>query len=319
MVGTKKIFSVDNTRKEKLGLKIGNRVIAARLYYPAIVRDEKKIVIPRKAVGEMYDSPEILSEKKMPLVIYNHGYGSYMESNNYLCCSLAEKGYFVVSVAHPYETSEIIMPDGTKILLDESVKKRQMEPYLEGMIAGFRLKNLKGSAEKQYSAFFEFQKKYCSFLNERLLEWAADVQSVVNLLKTDYSDYIDFDRGIAITGHSFGGNLAYYMCMFYSEYVCGVNMDGGIMGYYTGQKMEKPFMQICNRSNVPFVTKSLLDTDAPVVFEIIDRITHLGFTDIKKFIKSKLLMGSMSYEQISGRIVDLHEEFFRKYYKIKEE
>ena len=126
-VGTKVIDTIDVGRKEVLGATVGDRVVVARLYYPAVVKNEEKVVIKNKTVGEMYENAEPIQEK-FPLIIYNHGYGSYVEANNNLCCQLAERGYFVVSVGHAYEASKLTLSNGTEILLDKSIRKKQIQP-----------------------------------------------------------------------------------------------------------------------------------------------------------------------------------------------
>ena len=130
MVGTKVIDTVDTAREEKLGPKTGNRIVVARLYYPATVKDEQRVEIPKKTVGEMYANAKMLPEK-FPLIVYNHGYGGYVESNNNLCCQLAAQGFFVVSVGHAYEAGKLTLSDGTHILADKSIKKRMIQPRFE--------------------------------------------------------------------------------------------------------------------------------------------------------------------------------------------
>lgn len=312
VVGTEIISSVDEKRDEKLGNKDGKRIISARVYYPATF-DGELLAKVKRAAGEMYYRPEILNNGKMPLVVYNHGYGSYMEANNKLCCELAKNGYFVVSVGHAYESSPLELSDGSVIKIDKSIMKRQISPRISGTAAAIRLKRITGTKEERYQTFYSFQKKYCGFMNERLTEWADDVRCIVSLLKKGYSEHIDFESGIGITGHSFGGNLAYYMCMNYEEYVCGVNIDGAIFGEYSDQIMKRPFLQICNRGNESVVSKTLFGTVAPVKYEVFNDITHLGFTDLKFFIKSKMVMGKMKAEDISERLIGLHVSFFNEY------
>ena len=313
-VGTKVIDTIDVGRKEVLGATAGDRVVVARLYYPAVVKNEEKVVIKNKTVGEMYENADPIQEK-FPLIIYNHGYGSYVEANNNLCCQLAERGYFVVSVGHAYEASKLTLSNGTEILLDKSIRKKQIQPFFKGTVASLQMKKNKGTPEKLYEKFDAFQKTYCKFLNERLPEWAKDVQCMVKNLKKNYADYIDFSLGIGMTGHSFGGNLSYYMCMHFEEYVCGVNIDGGIFGNYEGMRMKRPFLQICNPGNQSVVSRALFDTDAPVEYEVFHGVGHLGFTDMAYYSKSKFMMGNMPYEKMNNRLFNLHINFFEKYLK----
>ena len=57
-----------------------------------------------------------LAFKKMPVVIFSHGYGrNNPDSNldyNYLLSNLAEKGYFVASIQHELPTDELVPLEG---------------------------------------------------------------------------------------------------------------------------------------------------------------------------------------------------------------
>jgi len=263
----------------------------------------------------MYADAKMLPDK-FPLIVYNHGYGSYVEANNNLCCHLAAQGFFVAAVGHAYEAEKLVLSDGTQIPADKSIRKKMIQPYFKGMLASLKLQGKKGNPKELYEEFDAFQNKYFVFLQGRLAEWASDVQTMVNCLKREYAEYIDFTPGIGLTGHSFGGNLAYYMCMNFDEYVCGANMDGGIFGDYEGMRMKRPFLQICNPGNVSVVSKVLLDTDAPVEYEVMEGVTHLGFTDMAYYRKSKAVMGKMPFEERNRRVLELHLNFFMKYLKM---
>lgn len=316
IIGTKIISGVDESRKEKLGFQTGYRKVSARIYYPAKYNGEKKVEFLKKSAGEMYDNAEIYTDKKLPLIVYSHGYGSYIESNNKLCCELAANGFFVVSVGHSYEADSIVMEDGEVIKLDKTIRKKQINPMLKGLIQTTKLKKVTGAPEEMYKKFDVFQKTYCKFMIDRLPEWAGDIEFIVDKLKEQYSDYINFDIGVGITGHSFGGNTAYYLCMNSERYVCGANIDGGIFGDYIGQRMKKPFLQICHKGNESVVSRALFDTDASVEYEVFNNVSHMGFTDMKFYNKSKIMMGSMSADEMFEKLKTLHINFFQKYLKI---
>lgn len=312
-VGTKRFDITDESREEKLGPKMGKRMVAVRLHYPAVVVDEEKEEIPKKTVGEMYRDAQMITGEKFPLIVYSHGYGAYMESNNHLCCELAARGYVVAVVGHLYESDKLTLCDGTVVEVDKEASGKVVFPRFKGTMASLNLLNTKGAAEERYERFNEFQMKYSTFLHERLPEWAADVEVVIEKLKKDYVDNIDFDK-IGLAGHSFGGNLAYYMCMHAPEkYTCGANIDGGLFGVYEGMRMQRPFLQICNRGNEGVVSRALLDTDAPVRYEVFDKVTHLGFTDMAYYMKMKAVKGALPWKEMDERLVRIHVEFFEEW------
>ena len=314
-VGTTRFDVTDETREEKLGPKTGKRMVTVRLYYPAIVKDEEKVEIPKKTVGEMYKDAQMVTGEKFPLIVYSHGYGAYLESNNHLCCKLAEQGYVVAAVGHLYESDKLTLADGTEIPTDKEATGKVVQPRFRGTMASFGLLKTDGTAEERYERFNAFQQTYSLFLHERLPEWAADAEAVIENLKKDYADNIDFTK-VGLTGHSFGGNAAYYMCQHFPEkYTCGANIDGGIFGNFEGMRMQKPFLQICNHGNEGVVSRALLETDAPVRYEVFDKVTHIGFTDMAHYTKARIVKGALPWEEMDERLVRVHVEFFGEWLK----
>ena len=315
-VGTRIISAEDHTRKEVLGPAAGYRKVSARLYYPAMTDEESKpIVNGENVMGEMYADVQPISGVAFPLLIYNHGYGSAMESNNLLCCELASRGYVVASVGHSYEAEKIIYEDGTSVLYDKTLKEKMVTPFFRGLFAALRLTKVKADPATMYEMFLEYQDKYAAFMVGRLSEWARDVLVIVEELKNRFADQIDFSFRIGAFGHSFGGAAAYYLCQYYDDFACGVNIDGGLFGHYEGKRMQKPFYQICCRGNIPVVSKAVLDTDAPVYFAVFEQMKHIGFTDTKFYATSRMMVGKMPPEIMHESLRRAHVEFFDKYIK----
>ena len=314
-VGTKIISKVDASRVETLGPSTGSRQCTARIYYPTSDVGGKKADLGKNAVGEMFVDASHVKDEKFPVIVYNHGYGAVMESNNHLCCELAANGYIVVAVGHAYEAESVTLESGSTIKLDKNVTKKVMGPVLPAAFSSLRLKSASGTYVEQYKQFLEFQNKYGSFLVDRLEQWAKDVLVIMAEVKERLADVIDLDFGIGITGHSFGGCLAYYMCQNYREYSCGVNIDGALFGHYDDFIMSKPFFQICSKGNESVVSRSLIITEAPVYFAVFNKLSHIGFTDMKFAKKTAPGYGSMPADVMSTNLNRIHTQFFNLYLK----
>ncbi len=318
-VGTKIISAVDGNRVETLGPSTGSRQVSARVYYPSREVNSTKVDLKKKAVGDMYDSVNPAADEKFPIIVYNHGYGTTVESNNSLCCELASQGYFVISVGHAYESAELVMESGAVIKADKTLSKRIMTPRIPAMAASVKLTKAKGTPVELYKQFLEFQKKYGSFFVDRLDDWAKDVVTIVEEVKQRYADNIELDRGIGITGHSFGGNVAYYMCQNYKGYNCGMNIDGALFGHYDDLIMTKPFFQICCEDNIPVVSRSLVVSEAPIYYAVFKKLTHAGFTDYKLLNRSNPIYGIMPSDTMSMNLNRFHVQFFNMYLKNSKE
>lgn len=336
-VGTECFTIVDQSRTEGLGPKEGPRKIAVRIYYPADkdavlnmeradVFSERKMKAIKKAFCIPKISPEFLKadyyekaphadNQKFPLIMYNHGYNGYVECNTYLCCELASNGFIVASVGHAYEAAENDYEDGTFDLYDKKINKIMYDNMIKTILDQKKLMKLKESQEELAEKFDAFQKKHCSYIISRIPVWAQDTLETVKALKERYAEWIDFSKGIGATGHSLGGATAYYLCHHEEEFVCGANIDGGLFGEYQGLIMKKPFLQICCRENVNVETRSLIHTEAPVRCEIFEQMKHPGFTDVKFYASSKMLLGKMDANEMYEKLSACHLDFFGTYLK----
>jgi len=317
-----------------LGPKCGPRKLEVRLFYPVckettvgkerVKLSEERIQAIQKAclikkLPEEIVRPECYTavsqaEGKFPLVLYSHGYGTGItEGNCLLCCELASNGYIVASIGHSYEAAICEFDDGTVALYDKNIKIQNNG--VKAFFAKMKLVRMDAEAEEVYAYFDELQKKYMGFMLGRLPEWGKDSLCVIDALKKSYGDRIDFEKGIGATGHSFGGATAYWLCQYSEEVTCGVNIDGGVFGDYTGMVMTKPFLQIGCKMNRNFELKPLLDTEAPVRLEVFEGMAHGGFTDLKFMYepnssKARMMVGRMEGCEMYRRLADLHLEFF---------
>lgn len=336
-VGTECFSITDNSRREVLGTAQGNRKIAVRMYYPA----EKSAVagLPRadifssrklEAVSKAFHIKQIADENmlkgefyenaahaqgKFPLVLFSSGYNSYIEANNCLCCELASNGYVVASVGHANEFIENDYENGTFDLYDKKINQLMYDNVLATMFSQSRLLKAKLSKEEAAERFDKFQRKHTPYIMERVPEWASDELCVLAELKSRYAEYIDFSVGTAASGHSLGGATAYYLCHHSDEIVCGINIDGGVFGDYTGMVMKKPFLQISCKENYNVETRALINTEAYIQSEVFGGMKHIGFTDAKFYIPSKMLVGKMDGVEMYKRLSSCHLDFLGKFLK----
>lgn len=336
-VGTETFSVTDKNRKEKLGVRDEYRRVSVRMYYPAdkteaagktkavIFSENKKKAIEKafhiKAtnqdmlIADYYENLTPVSDLKFPLIIFSHGYNSYVEANTYLCIELASHGYVVASVGHAYEAVENDYDDGTFDLYDKTINKKMYNGMLRAIITQRKLMKSKLSAEEAYEKFYEFQNRYVPYIKDRIVEWNSDIICAVEEIKQRYSNIIDFSFGIGASGHSLGGATAYNLCQYDDEFVCGINIDGGVFGEYGDRTMKRPFFQICCKENYNVETKPLLNTSAPVHYALFSNMKHMGFTDAKFYIPIKSLSGKMDSILMYKHLSDIHIRFFDKYLK----
>lgn len=266
-------------------------------------------------VSECYTDAPKIEGARFPLVIFNHGLFSYRESNSFLCIELASHGYVVIAIGHPYDACCAELDDGTSIFFDKQLSKKQYDPFLGGVMKMMKLVRSKCADRELAKQFDELQKDYCKLIMSRVSEWEKDTTSALNYARTHYSDLIDFDRGIAVTGHSLGGAVAYQLCLDQPDFVCGVNLDGALFGDNWGKVLKKPFIQVSCKSNVNAEKRTFIDHTVNVYGAVFEDMQHLGFTDMKHMMNIKILTGKLDADVVHENVCRLHLELFDTYLK----
>ena len=343
-VGTTVFTLTDDSRTEKLGPEAGNarRRIAVRLYYPVLpeeVEGRQKAVVmtavklnslakiyrmpikdAKDMEGEVYLDASPVPCMKFPLIIFSHGMGSYLESNNLMLTELSSHGYVIAAIGHTYEEAATDLYDGSYAFFDKKCNEDMYSPKLRGTFAALKVMlNKKGTNEEQYSRFNAFQSRYCSFLLDRMEERAKDVKFVLDRVREKYEDRIDLSAGAGITGHSIGGATAYYVCRHDDEFKCGINLDGMLLGHYDGMRMKRPFYQISCDDSRSTVSRVTLDNDAPVYWELFNNMKHLGFSDMIFTVPVKMVVGKMDPVKYHEYVCRIHLSMFDKYLKGSDE
>lgn len=266
-------------------------------------------------VSECYPDAPRIEGSRFPLVVFNHGLSSYRESNSFLCLELASQGYVVLAVGHPYDACCAELDDGTCIFFDGELSKKQYDPLWGGMMKAFQLTRSKGTDRELANQFDQLQHQYCKLILSRVAEWEQDTLDAVEYARQAFGDLMDFRGGIAATGHSLGGAVAYMLCLDHPEFVCGVNLDGALFGDTTGKVLKKPFLQISCQGNVKAETRAFIDHTQPVYGAVFKNMQHLGFTDMKHMMNLKLLTGKLDADVMHETVCRFHLELFDTYVK----
>ena len=320
----------------------GERKTSARVYYPVLKesvsgmekarymsRDMTKALKATFHAPMNYDKMEAEGENtsecyadapriegvKFPLVVFSHGLSSYREGNSFLCIEMASHGYVVL--APGFEGAGVLTEydDGTSVPFDKVLSKKMYDPYFKGVFKLMKLMKEKGTDRELAEKFDQYQKEYCKILINKVFDCEQDVLSVVSYAKENLSDLIDFPAGIAVTGHSLGGVTAYALCLDYSEFVCGINIDGAAFGDTAGKVLDKPFLQICCKDNESVETRSLIDHTSTVYKASFKDMKHAGFADLKFFIPVKAITGKMPADVLHENECICFLEFLDAYLK----
>ena len=272
--------------------------------------------------------PIAVSKNNYPIIIFNHGYGSYTMQSTVLCSDLASFGYIVVSVGHPYESSGVKYLDDSVIKMPEIIQKNVKSSSL---LEEYKLirKVSKASTKEYYfdskamEMSEQFLKNYQN-LNDNVKIWVDDSVFVAEQLsalnegktKSIFKNKLNLDLGIGITGHSYGGATAAQACLNDNRFVAGINIDGATCGNFSYKDIKKPFMLLGTNliKNISRTTYIYNTKDTYIV--ILDRTAHLGYSDALFIARQANLLnriGKREKYEFREIVTNYHLKFFAKY------
>lgn len=177
---------------------------------------------------------------KYPVLIFNHGFSSYMEQNTILMEHLASFGYIVVSAGHPND-GVASYPDGRSIPVDMAAIKELTKQ--SGANSKTFSKNIKLLAKNDLSVeeIREYTRNYLDasqLMNDKIGVWVEDIRFVIDILEnidcgliqSQFAHKLDFEKGIGVLGQSFGGAASVLACCLDSRLTCAINIDGAMYG-----------------------------------------------------------------------------------------
>jgi hypothetical protein len=279
--GTQTLFFTDNSRKEKLTVKGGDkRVLQVKIWYPSDVKGEKENLYLKDYSTEtlwenykifndsksFFDSlkhyktfsyeniPVSKKEKNFPLIFFSQGY--YFGLDDYytaLMENLASHGYIVVSITHPYDQVITNTAEGNILNLK---KWRMTKAYFQWKKVEFLHKKTPDTTNtNQVRRIVKAYLRGMKVFRRSVKLWTKDVQFIMDTLEkinngaigNNLYGKLDFSR-VGTMGQSVGGAVAGQLCYVDDRMKAGVNLDCFQFGDLYGHEMKKPFMLLQSES-----------------------------------------------------------------------
>ena len=272
--------------------------------------------------------PIAVNKDKYPVIIFNHGYGSYTMQSTVLCSDLASSGYVVVSIGHPYESSGIKYLDGNVIKMPEIIQKNVRISSLIETYKHLR-KILKASTKEYYpdSQAMQLSEQFLENyqeLNKNVKIWVDDSIFIAEQLEalnegkieSIFRNTLKLDLGIGITGHSYGGATAAQACLNDRRFVAGINIDGASCGDFLRQDIKKPFMLLGTHLIKNISRTTYIYNTEDTYMAILDNTQHLGYSDgLFIFRQGNIInqIGGREKYEFREIVTNCHLKFFEKY------
>jgi predicted dienelactone hydrolase len=194
-----------------------------------------KFLLPQNPSYSVVNAPAVPS--RYPVLVFNHGFGSFQKQSTSLMEELASHGYVVLSVGHPSESLVVQFADGTVQrhradhpawveiragLKDLEKNIREVEPLLARARAAkdpatLREAMIAIAAHRSYAALvpvLEFWRQDTSLVLDQLGSLPAPLGAIVDPAQ------------VGVFGHSLGGMVSGQLAMTDARVRAGMNFDG---------------------------------------------------------------------------------------------
>lgn len=185
------------------------------------------------------NAPLLAGATRLPVVIYSHGYGSFLSQNTALMEDLASHGYVVYSLQHTFDSATTLFPNGDVLPMDPALIKQMKQvqetkepfpPRFVKAVAGSSLdERLQGHLDTRLEALTHNDRITAQsaaiwladriFLHDQLQQHAVP-ESVADIVAASALDRV------GEMGMSFGGSTAGALCVVDSRCAAGINLDG---------------------------------------------------------------------------------------------
>jgi hypothetical protein len=277
------------------------------------------------------DLPLSTKNSKFPVLIFNHGFSSYMEQNTILMEHLTSFGYIVVSVGHPYD-GVASYPDGRSIPVDlESIKEltKQSRETSKTFSKNIKLLARNDLSIEDMRTFTENYLNVSKSMNDKVEIWIDDVRFIIDVLEkmdsgfipSQFAHNLSLEKGIGVFGQSYGGAASVLACCLDNRLTCAINMDGAMYGGMNDKyKYERPTMYM-DSDMLPGRSKYFFYINEDDTYHImIKGSKHLDYSDFTYIAKIWLLRLMQLFGKIDGKLMikltnDYVQSFFDKYIK----
>lgn len=344
----------DPQRLETLGPAATPRRVPVIAWYPALPNDAPREPAlddaVREALSDMTRVPKLMlrpgtssavrdaaaAPGRFPVVLFNHGLGSFQKQSASLLQELASHGFIALSIGHPFESLVVQYRDGA------TLKWRRDLPAWRAMEAG--MKDLEGAlkeaapllerarASHDAAALHEVMTAMAKLpgyapLPEVMERWADDTRQVLDHLPgldagtpaTPLKGVVDASR-VGAFGHSLGGMVAGLLAMHEPRILAGMNFDGAQLPTPGGPwALRVPFCfvyaDVAKVGATVVANEGMNDgllTDAPPgsCGVCLAGAAHLNFTDMNNVAMMAKALGSIDRAEMARALRALTVGFF---------
>lgn len=338
------------------------RKIAVRAWYPSHASEGIFSLVSSQKLAEkvvaFYQMPDFMAttevsrsylnaaiaEGPFPVLVFNHGFGSFAEQNTVNMQELASNGYIVLSLSHPDSSLLTEYADGTDIaynpdlpaFLEQADLKKAAQDSLEAMSSAL------GAVERAdgFAAYWQAMRTLAQstpFANMQpiLREWIADSNALINAIAAGETSQFpaplatQMDGGkIGIFGHSLGGIAAVAASMGNENIKAVMNLDGPFAYDAPAEEISLPVPTCMLMADGFAAGGEIIDTseiNTPLFARapqggcvaVFSGAWHMNFTDLNyvPFLRLFKVLGPVDQQKLGIELNHLLVSFFDRQLK----
>ena len=300
------------------------------------------------ATNSFEGAPFEADEDPMPVIMYSHGYTSYLGQNWALMEELASHGYLVFSMQHTGDSSPTVFPDGDVVpsdpallaAFDEAVGGEEGPDYFRDILTSEDVdarraatlgyyQSMRDKGERIVAMSADHWLKDREFLLDTLAEGRVPEEVASIVAAGDY-------RSTGQAGMSFGGSTTGGLCMNEPRCAAAVNLDGGDYHFQPfNRHIPVPFMMFYSDYNLmaSMLTEGEVNRghgfndfsyERPEtagyredVYRFVTKdVQHFGVSDMTYFVRNparEMVLGAIDGERMLAIQNDLVRGFFDRH------
>jgi len=341
-----------------------DRKINVRAWYPSNATEgEINLVSSQRLVEktvEFYNMPSFLAETeaslsfkdapiansgdKFPVIVFNHGFGSFAEQNTSNMQELASNGYIVLSLSHPETSLLTEYTDGSYVYNNPDLPAfvEQLR-YEEAATASYNGISAALETKDNATNFAEYWQgmrtlaQNAPFANMQpfLRVWIEDSNALVNAIATNQAEQFPAifaasmnSEMIGIFGHSLGGMTALATTASNANIKAAINLDGP---FAFDEPLENTYLSaptcMLMAEGIPLGGEviSMVDINTPLLetsdyggcVAVFNGAWHMNFADLNyvSFLKLLPILGPVDQEKMGVELNHLLVNFFDRHLK----
>jgi pimeloyl-ACP methyl ester carboxylesterase len=272
------------------------------------------------------DAPPRPGRDRLPLLLFSHGYTSVPSSATALLEDLASRGYVILSIVHPYESTAATVAEGTVVsMLDSAGKLRQpiQDVFSEWRTEDAVLNQVTSASND--AERIRLLREYLGGLGQThvaLRRWVDDARAVIAHLSSPPPGAA-IGRVIAradvrrfgVFGHSMGGVLAAELCLTEKRCAAVLNLDGSPQyGSMIDTPLGRPLLMTYSARRGRLGVSDVIYKRAASQYYRVDvaDTLHLDFTDMALWpaLRDRRATGDLPAEQAIAVTRTIVREFF---------